>query len=56
MKTKTHPEIREAKTCVHCKEPGVKQLSNGDSYCQKHYEEDGIYVDAKLNREHSDSI
>lgn len=38
------------KKCVLCKGEGVKHLSNGDSYCEKHYEEDGIYVHAKINK------
>lgn len=36
------------KTCCHCKNTSVITLSNGDSYCEKHYEEDGIYVAAQL--------
>tara|TARA_Y100001938_G_C8013226_1_gene391183 strand:+ start:494 stop:772 length:279 start_codon:yes stop_codon:yes gene_type:complete len=37
------------KTCCHCKNTrGLITLSNGDSYCEKHYEEDGIYVAAQL--------
>ena len=42
---------RKPRKCVHCqKTKSLIQLSNGDSYCEKHYEEDGIYLAAHLKQ------